>query len=126
MVMWNFEIWGDFKFEKRYLSGNVYYGSKNTVFNKITNLKTNILFMNYENNMLSIDGTIHPILYSMSDDIFMLFNGKKYSLKYNGRYALTKIFGVSVYKGHSFHADFPLDKVKECELFCVADIGGEK
>lgn len=32
--------------------------------------------MNYENNMLSIDGTIHPILYSMSDDIFMLFNGK--------------------------------------------------
>ena len=117
---------GDFKFEKRYLSGNVYYGSKNTVFNKITNLKTNILFMNYENNMLSIDGTIHPILYSMSDDIFMLFNGKKYSLKYNGRYALTKIFGVSVYKGHSFHADFPLDKVKECELFCVADIGGEK
>ena len=111
----------DFRFEKRYLSGNIYYGSKNTVFNKIANLKTNILFMNYESGVLSIDGTVHPILYSMADKVYMVFNGKKYPLNYNGRYSLTKVFGVSVYKGHSFHIDLPMDNIKECELFCQAD-----
>lgn len=58
------------------MSGNIYYGSKNIVFNKIANLKTNILFMNYENGMLRIDGTVHPILYSMADQVYMVFNGK--------------------------------------------------
>ena len=115
----------DFRFEKRYLSGNIYYGSKNTVFNKIANLKTNILFMNYESGVLSIDGTVHPILYSMADKVYMVFNGKKYPLNYNGRYSLTKVFGVSVYKGHSFHIDLPMDNIKECELFCQADVQGE-
>ena len=85
----------DFRFEKRYLSGNVYYGAKNTIFNKIANLKTNILFMNYENGVLSIDGTVHPILFSMADKVYMVFDGKKYPLNYNGRYSLTKVFGVS-------------------------------
>ena len=116
----------DFRFEKRYLSGNIYYGSKNTVFNKIANLKTNILFMNYESGVLSIDGTVHPILYSMADKVYMVFNGKKYPLNYNGRYSLTKVFGVSVYKGHSFHIDLPMDNIKECELFCQADVQGEE
>lgn len=115
----------NFKFEKKYLSGNIYYGSKNIVFNKIANLKTNILFMNYENGMLRIDGTVHPILYSMADQVYMVFNGKKYSLIYNGRYALTKVFGVSVYKAHSFHIDLPMDNIQECELYCQAEVQDE-
>ena len=115
----------DFRFEKRYLSGNVYYGAKNTIFNKIANLKTNILFMNYENGVLSVDGTVHPILFSMADKVYMVFDGKKYPLNYNGRYSLTKVFGVSVYKGHSFHIDLPMDNIKECELYCQADVQNE-
>lgn len=115
----------DFRFEKRYLSGIPYYGSCNTVFNKIANLRTNILFMNYEDGYLCIDGTVHPILYSMADDVYFMFNGKKFRLNYNGRYALTKVFGVSIYKNHSFHVELPMEKVKDTHLFCFANFGKE-
>ena len=114
-----------FRFEKRYLSGIPYYGSGNTVFNKLANLKTNILFMNYENGCLCIDGTVHPILFSMADDVYFMFNGKKFSLNYNGRYALTKVFGVSIYKNHSFHVELPMEDVKDTHLFCFANFGKE-
>lgn len=115
----------DFKFEKRYLSGLPYYGSCNTVFNQIANLKTNILFMNYEDGYLKIDGTVHPILYSMANEVYFMFDGKKYTMQYNGRYALTKVFGVSLYKNHSFHVELPMDSVKDCHLFCFANFGDE-
>lgn len=114
-----------YHFEKRYVAGNPYYGAANVVFNKITNLKTNILFMNYEDGMLKIDGTIHPILYSMASKVYLSFNGKKYELQYNDRYALNKAFGVSLYKGHSFHVDIPMEGIKDSYLFCQAKIGDE-
>lgn len=114
-----------YHFEKRYVAGNPYYGAANVVFNKITNLKTNILFMNYEDGMLKIDGTIHPILYSMASEVYLSFNGKKYELQYNDRYALNKAFGVSLYKGHSFHVDIPMEGIKDSYLFCQAKIGDE-
>lgn len=114
-----------YHFEKRYLSGNPYYGAADVIFNKITNLKTNILFMNYEDGMLKIDGTIHPVLYSMASEVYLSFNGKKYDLQYNGRYALNKVFGVSLYKGHSFHVDLPMADIKDTHLFCLAKIGNE-
>ena len=114
-----------YHFEKRYLSGNPYYGAADVIFNKITNLKTNILFMNYEDGMLKIDGTIHPVLYSMASEVYLSFNGKKYDLQYNGRYALNKVFGVSLYKGHSFHVDLPMADIKDTHLFCLAQIGNE-
>lgn len=115
----------DFKFEKFYLSGNFYYGSGSVILGKIQNLKTNILFMNYENKTLHIDGKIHPILFSMADEVYFSFGGKKYLLEYNDRYALTKVFGVSIYKGASFHVRLPMDGVKKSSLFCYAKIGGE-
>lgn len=115
-----------FSFEKRYLSGNPYYGSCNTVFNKISNLKTNILFMNYEDGKLAIDGTIHPILYAMAESVYLTFNGKKYPITYTERYAMTKVFGVSIYKNHSFHVELPLENVKDTNLFCIANIGNEE
>lgn len=115
----------DFHFEERYLSGLSYYGSGKTVFNKIENLRTNILFMDYENETLHIDGTIHPILYSMADSVYFMFNGKKYFLNYNERYSMTKIFGVSVYRTWPFHVDLPMKDVKDCHLFCFANFGDE-
>lgn len=114
-----------YHFEKKYLSGIPYYGAENVIFNKITNLKTNILFMNYEDKMLRIDGTIHPILFSMASEVYLSFNGKKYNLQYNQRYALNKVFGVSIYKGHSFHVDLPMEGVEDAHLFCLAKIGDE-
>ena len=114
-----------YHFEKGYLAGKPYYCAGKVLFNKISNLKTNILFMNYEDGMLRIDGVIHPILYSMASDVYLKFNGKKYAINYNERYALNKVFGVSIYKGHSFHIDLPMENVKDARLFCKARIGEE-
>ena len=114
-----------FCFEKRYLSGAMYYGYGNTVLGKVANLKTNILFMNEVDGMLHIDGTINPILYSMADEVYIYFHGKKYPLLYNERYSLTKVFGVSIFKRHSFSVDLPLEGVKDAVLNCSASIGGE-
>ncbi|MCI6243562.1 MAG: CDP-glycerol glycerophosphotransferase family protein [Agathobacter sp.] len=128
-VKWLFGIlkYGkDFTFDRYYISGIPYYGADSIVLNKITNLKTNILFMNYENRILHIDGTIHPILFAMADEIYLTLGGRKYPLEYNGRYSLTKIFGVSVYKNHSFHVKLPMDSFQNGMLYCVAKIKGEE
>lgn len=116
----------DFCYDKYFLSGFQYYGADNIVLGKIVNLKTNILFMNYEDGILHIDGSVHPILFSMSDEVYFIFGGKKYALAYNGRYAHNKVFGVSVYKGHSFHVKLPMDEMKGGMLNCAARIKGEE
>ena len=116
----------DFTFDRYYVSGNPYYGADSIVFNKIANLKTNILFMNYEDGILHIDGTVNPILYAMADEVYLTLGEKKYPLEYNGRYSLTKVFGVSVYKNHSFHVNLPMDSLQNGMLYCMAKIKGEE
>lgn len=116
----------DFRYDKFFLSGVPYYGANNIVLNKISSLKTNILFMNYADNVLHIDGTVHPILFSMADEVYFVFGGRKYLLDYNGRYAHNKVFGVSVYKSHSFHLKLPMDKMGDGQLNCMAKIKGDE
>lgn len=114
-----------FCFEKRYMGGVLYYGYGNTVFGRVDSLKTNVLFMNEEDGVLHIDGTVNPILFSMADEVYISFGGKNYALQYNERYALTKVFGVSIFKRHSFSVDLPLEGVSDTILNCCASIGGE-
>lgn len=115
----------EYRFKKQYVNGMVHFGGGDTVLNRIFNLKTNILFMNYEDGYLHIDGTIHPILYSMADEVYLMFGSEKYKLPYNGRYTLTKVFGVSIYKGHSFHIALPMAEVKDVAIYCFANLGNE-
>ena len=115
----------NYRFQKGYVGGKPYYGGGETFFNKIENLKTNIVFMDYENEFLEIDGTIHPILYSMAEEIFFTFNGVKYRLNYNERYAHTKAFGVGLFKSHSFHVSIPMKEIGNGMLFCFAKVGSE-
>ena len=127
-MLWVYGIlkYGDnFSMEKRYLVGKAHYGHGDVMFGRIENLKANILFMNEHDNVLHIDGTIHPILYAMSEEVYIRYHGKKYALNYNERYALTKVFGVSVYKRHSFSVDLPLEGVSSAALNCEAVIDGE-
>lgn len=114
-----------YRFRKSYLSGNAYYTGANTAFNKIENLKTNIMFMDYRDGMLEIDAQIHPILYSMASEVYFVFDGMKYLPEYNETYALTKVFGVSIYKSHSCHVRIPIISKINSVLFCKAVIEGE-
>ncbi len=67
----------DYKFERFFLAGKIYYGIGDTLFNSLMSLSTNILFINYRDGKLEIDGTVHPILYSMVDEVYFRYNNKK-------------------------------------------------
>ena len=115
----------DYKFERFFLAGKIYYGIGDTLFNSLMSLSTNILFINYRDGMLEIDGTVHPILYSMVDEVYFRYNNKKYKIQYNERYGLTKAFGAAICKRHSFHLSIPVKDKSESELFCEAAIGNQ-
>lgn len=115
----------DYKFERFFLAGKIYYGIGDTLFNSLMSLSTNILFINYRDGKLEIDGTVHPILYSMVDEVYFRYNNKKYKIQYNERYGLTKAFGAAICKRHSFHLSIPVKDKSESELFCEAAIGNQ-
>lgn len=115
----------DYKFERFFLAGKIYYGIGDTLFNSLMSLSTNILFINYRDGMLEIDGTVHPILYSMVDEVYFRYNNKKYKIRYTERYGLTKAFGAAICKRHSFHLSIPVKDKSESELFCEAAIGNQ-
>lgn len=114
-----------YKFERFFLAGKIYYGIGDTLFNSLMSLSTNILFINYRDGMLEIDGTVHPILYSMVDEVYFRYDNKKYKIQYNERYGLTKAFGAAICKRHSFHLSIPVKDKSESELFCEAAIGSQ-
>ena len=116
----------DYKFQRFFLAGKIYYGIGDTLFNSVMNLYTNILFINYRDGKLEIDGTIHPILFSMADEIYFKYNNVKYPMQYNGRYALTKAFGAAICKRHSFHMSIPVVNRKESLITCEAVFGTQK
>ena len=113
----------DYRFQRFFLAGKIYYGIGDTLFNSVMSLSTNILFINYRDGKLEIDGTVHPILYSMADEIYFKYNNVKYKIEYNGRYGLTKAFGAAICKRHSFHLSIPVAKKNETAISCEAKFG---
>ncbi len=116
----------DFRFDVRFIAGNPYYGAGRVTYNTVTNLRTNIQFMDFKEGYLEIDGTVHPILYSLAEEVYFRFDDKKYAISYNGRYGLTKVFGVSIYKAHGFHISIPIYKKEADHLICCALIDGRE
>ena len=126
---WIFEImkYGkDYTFRKQYLGGKVYYSGGRVLMNTIANLATNIAFMDYREGVLHIDGAIHPLVYAMASEVYFTVGGQKMLPVYNERYGLEKVFGVSVYRTHSFHLEIPMESVNDIHIFCMAEVEGEK
>lgn len=115
----------DYRFRRMYAGGSLQIAAGPVILGKINNLTTNILFMDYVDGRLEIDGTVHGVLYSVADEVVFHFKGRNYPLNYNDRYALTKIFGVSVCKEHSFHVTIPLGYCTGNVLECQAIIRNE-
>ena len=67
----------DYRFRMCYHDGTPFYAGGNNVFSSISNLKTNILFMDYRDSKLEIDGSVNALLYSMAEEVFLTYNGKK-------------------------------------------------
>lgn len=124
-------VWGIMKYGSDYCFQPYYneekeqyfFGSADISMKLIMDMPVNILFMDYVDGKMEIDGTVHPILYAMSDEVYVRCGERKFSLCYNERYAHTKVFGTSIYKRHSFHMSIPVDETKAQHWSCEAKIG---
>ncbi|SDB34401.1 CDP-glycerol glycerophosphotransferase family protein [Eubacterium oxidoreducens] len=127
-LKWIYGTWKngkDFTFDKHYLMGDMYYGASSVSLDQVCEMATNIVFMDYDGEYLEIDGSVHPILYSMADSVYFVAGTEKYKLKYNQRYSINKVFGISLYKAHSFHVSIPISSILKGHLFCFANFGEE-
>nr|MCR5336987.1 CDP-glycerol glycerophosphotransferase family protein [Lachnospiraceae bacterium] len=88
-------------------------------------LKVDIKFMDARDGKLEIDGQVGTLLYSMADEVYFMYGGKKYEIEYNGRYALQKAFGISIYKTHPFHLTLEDLNVHPDEFACYARFGDQ-
>ncbi len=87
---------------------DVFIGIDNYVITSIKAQKVNILSIDYENDMLEIEGTISTLFPIDQFDYGVVFNGQFYEFTFNEMYSHTKFFGRPVYKKQSFHVTVPI------------------
>lgn len=118
----------DFRFEEYYNAEEdcFYFGAYHVPLSQTRNLGTNLLFMDYTGDTMEIDGNIHPILYSMADEVYIMCDGEKYPVQYNERYTMVKVFGESVYRARPFHVSIPVSGTGKTSIYCEALIHGRK
>lgn len=114
-----------FHFDKKYMAGVPYYGSSDTIFQKIAFLKTKITAIRYENGCLVIDGMADPLLVSMADEVYFMFNKKKYSFFYDASYVPQTALGREICRTRSFCVRLPFAGIKDCQMLCFANFGDE-
>lgn len=115
----------EYVFEKKYFNAEAYYGSTNTILNKISNLKLQINQIKYRDGNLCVDGYVHPILAAMADQVYFMFGGKKKVFTYSGSYTGKDLLGQNIYQDILIHADLSIGIRKDCYLLCFANFGDE-
>lgn len=115
----------EYVFEKKYFDAEAYYGSTNTILNKISNLKLQINQIKYRDGNLCVDGYVHPILAAMADQVYFMFGGKKKVFTYSGSYTGKDLLGQNIYQDILIHADLSIGIRKDCYLLCFANFGDE-
>lgn len=96
--------------------GNVFYSTKQ--------MRVNILFMNYVNDRLEIDGTFPDVFPKDKYKFYVKINDEKIEPEFNERYSLTKYFGCSAFKRCSFHVSVPINaKLANQEIKFVMKCG---
>ena len=94
---------------------------------KIKDLAADIIFMDYRNGELHIDGVIDPAIHYVADELYLYYDGVKYPLNYNGSFALVKLFGKSVFKKYPFSVDLPIGAdVRKEQIELKALIAGKE
>lgn len=115
----------EYVFEKKYFDAEAYYGSANTILDKISNLKLQIDQIKYRDGNLCVDGHVHPILAAMADQVYFMFGGKKKVFTYSGSYTGKDLLGQNIYQDILIHADLSIGIRKDCYLLCFANFGDE-
>ncbi|MCR5212018.1 MAG: hypothetical protein K6C41_05650, partial [Lachnospiraceae bacterium] len=94
---------------------------------QVSAMKNTIMWMNWKNGFLHIDGVINVLLHNLADEIVIRYDGKEYPLVYDGSYALIKYFGLSAYKNMPFSVELPLDgPAHGQEITTIAKVGGSE
>ena len=112
----------DLEFNFYETKDNAFVGLDNYVITSIKAQKTNILFINYRNNLLEIDGTISTLFPVDQFTYGVFIHGQFYEFTYNEMYRHTKFFGKPVYKNQSFHVTVPIKgNYEQCPMEFVAE-----
>jgi CDP-glycerol glycerophosphotransferase (TagB/SpsB family) len=93
---------------------------------QLNKVKVNVLFMEYRDGKLEIDATLPDVLDLDRVSYSFLVQGQRFPVKMNEGYTLTKYFGASAYKRHSFHASVPLQQGKHQKLQFAVEYQGQR
>ena len=83
------------------------------VFGAYKSLGIEISLMEYRDQCIEIDGSIHALFREEDASLYAEFGKKKYPVVFNGRYTLSKCFGVSYYRKRPFHVSIPVEEDKK-------------
>ncbi|MCD7815089.1 MAG: CDP-glycerol glycerophosphotransferase family protein [Lachnospiraceae bacterium] len=75
----------------------------------LSKIPVRIHLMDYRNGRLEIDGSNADFFRHTKVRLYARFGSETYTPVYNRRYSLTKYFGVSFYRTHTFHLSIPVD-----------------
>lgn len=93
-------------------------------FGSLSLLPVCIRVLDYRNECLEIDADTNDFFSEEKVSIYAEFGSKRYTPVYNGRYSLTKCFGVTFNRMKTFHVSIPVppsDKERVLRFFLSVD-----
>lgn len=95
-------------FQTYYLGTDAYLGYGNVIHGKLTDQNVNIKYMEYDNELLKIEGSISPYLDFATGTLVAEANGQQIVPHYDSIYSHTKCFGITYSKRKTFRIEVPV------------------
>jgi len=92
------------------MQGTIRFTCDNFCLVTLPKVPVRIHLIDYKNGRLEIDGSILDFFPRSQARLYARFGSETYKPEYNHRYSLTKYFGVSFYRMHTFHISIPVDE----------------
>lgn len=107
-------------------NGAFFYGYEGVKAGPFDDITADIVSMTYDpcaetDGILTIEGRVSPLVYMQGSRFLIYAGGQVIEPQKKERYALTKAFGVSIYKLQSFHAEIQVPFGKPMELRFVME-----
>jgi CDP-glycerol glycerophosphotransferase (TagB/SpsB family) len=102
-------------------NGALFYGYEGVKAGTFSEITADIVTMSYEQEVLTIEGRVSPLVYMHGSRFMIYANDVPVIPQKKERYALTKAFGISIYKLQSFHAEIPLKPQTPMQLRFVME-----
>ncbi|MCC8101707.1 MAG: CDP-glycerol glycerophosphotransferase family protein [Clostridiales bacterium] len=92
-----------------FMPNTIRFTCDNLCLATLSKIPVRIQLMDYRDGRLEIDGSVSDFFRRSKMRLYARFGSETYTPVYNRRYSLTKYFGVSFYRMHTFHISIPVD-----------------